>query len=72
MSDKPKRTVEEIQKQYEQGCFRAGHLAYQIFALSKDLEALNGTLRDLNLEAAAASQAEKDAAIPVVTPEVVA
>jgi hypothetical protein len=45
------RTVEDIQQEYQQGCLRAAHLQYQISALSKDLDILNSSLRDLNLEA---------------------
>jgi len=46
------RTLEDVKKEYGDGCVKAGHLQYQIFTLSKDLEVLNNVLRDLNLEAA--------------------
>ena len=51
-TEKPKRTVEEVQREYNQGCLRAGHMQYQIAVLSKDLNILNDALRDLNFEAA--------------------
>ena len=46
------RTVASIEQEYHQSCLRAGHLQYQIDALSRDLSLLNDTMRDLNLEAA--------------------
>ncbi len=49
---KPARTVEAIQNEYTQLCVRAGHTQYQIAQLQKDLELMNRSLRDLNLEAA--------------------
>ncbi len=49
---KPARTVEQIQNEYTQQCVRAGHTQYQIAQLQKDLELMNRSLRDLNLEAA--------------------
>lgn len=53
MSEAPKsRDVSEIQVDYQNLCLKAGHIQYQIFALSKDLELVNSSLRDLNLEAA--------------------
>lgn len=53
MSEQNKsRSMEEIQKEYSQICFKAGQLQYQIHALNKDLEVVNSTLRDLNFEAA--------------------
>lgn len=60
MSDK-KRTIPEIQQEYQNACLRAGHLQYQVFTLSNDLEMLNSTLRDLNLEAAAVKAADDKA-----------
>lgn len=64
---KPERDVATIQGEYQNLCVRAGHLQYQIVTLQKDLEALNGTLRDLNFEAAKAhakAQKEKAAETP--------
>lgn len=58
---KKKRTVEELQQEYANLCARAGHLQYQVYTLSKDLEIVNQTMRDLNFEAAAAKQAEEAA-----------
>jgi hypothetical protein len=52
MSESTKtRTYDEVSQEYQQGCLRAGHLQYQISALSKDLDILNESLRNLNLEA---------------------
>lgn len=58
--EKPKRSIPEIQGEYQTLCTKAGHVQYQIFTLSKDLEMMNQELRDLNLEAAAV-KAEEDA-----------
>lgn len=68
MSLKEPRPIDEVQKEYQALCVRAGHIQYQIFALGKDLEVLNETLRDLNLEAAA-SQQSQPAAEPTKTEE---
>lgn len=58
---KAPRTVPEISQQYTQLCTQAGHLQYEIATKTKDLDLLNSTLRDLNNEAYAAQQAEKEA-----------
>jgi hypothetical protein len=68
MSEKKERTVPEISQEYSGLCTKAGHLQYQINTLQKDLELLNGTLRDLNLEAAAVQA--KAAPAPEATPAV--
>lgn len=52
MSDTPVRTLEQIQQEFSSLCARAGHCQYQIATLKKDLDILNSTIRDLNLEAA--------------------
>jgi hypothetical protein len=65
MSEETKtRTVADIQQEYQQSCLRAGHLQYQIDALSKDLSLLNSTMRDLNLEAADLKAKETTQAAP--------
>lgn len=70
-----KRSVKEIQEEYSQLCAKAGHLQYSIFSLKKDLEMLNDTLRDLNIEAAnsnsreAAESAKQEAAKIAAQPE---
>lgn len=66
MSENKKRTVAEIQSEYQSGCLKAGHINYQIYTLGRDLELLNSTLRDLNLEAASAQAAEKAQETPAV------
>lgn len=56
-----KRTVEQLSGEYAQLCQKAGHLNYQIHAISKDLELVNEQLRELNLEAATLQASEKAA-----------
>jgi hypothetical protein len=51
MSD-TKRTFETVQTEYQQLALKAGHIQYQIHALSKDLDLLNDQMRDLNFEGA--------------------
>lgn len=59
MSDTKKhRPINEIQADYQSTAMKAGHIQYQIYTLSKDLELVNSTLRDLNLEAVASQGAE--------------
>lgn len=58
--EKKSRTVAEIQQEYQGLCLRSGHLQYQINTLSKDLDLLNNTMRDLNFEASAVQQAEAE------------
>jgi len=57
-----KRTKEEIAREYSNLCTKAGHAAYQVATIQKDIELMHQTMRDLNLEAAAADKAEKEAA----------
>jgi hypothetical protein len=52
MEDKS-RSLDQVSIEYQKACVQAGNLQYQIFVLSKDLELLNDSLRNLNLEAAA-------------------
>lgn len=59
MSEQSKpRTLDDIRAEYQNLCSKAGHLQYQIHALSDDLELTNKALRDLNLEAAALPKEE--------------
>lgn len=60
MSDK-KRSIAEIQQDYQSACLKAGHLQYQVFVYSKDLEMVNEQLREFNLEAAAVKAEEEKA-----------
>lgn len=64
MSDKPSRTIEDIQLEYQKACTQAGHIQYQVYTFKRDLEALNQVIRDLNLEAAGIKAAEKPAEQP--------
>ncbi len=54
------RTFETVQTEYQQMALRAGHLQYQIHALSKDLALLNDQMRDLNFEFAKIKGAESE------------
>ena len=65
VDEKKQRTFDEIQAEYASLCTRAGHIQYQVFALNKDLELLNNTLRDLNLEGATAKQKADEIAAAV-------
>jgi hypothetical protein len=65
MSEENNRTVAEIQQEYAGVCTRAGHCQYQIRTLQKDLDLINETLQNLNLEAFKAKQ-EAEAAAPAV------
>jgi hypothetical protein len=60
-SKSPQRTVDQIRAEYSQLCAKAGHMQYQLYTLEKDLGIINGTLRDLNVEAATVSQKEASA-----------
>lgn len=58
----PARTVEEIHREYSSLCAKIGHSQYQIFSLEREVERMNETCRDLNLEAAkVAAEAAKPA-----------
>lgn len=57
MSEKPKRTLVEIQQDYANTAAKYGNLHYQISMLKKDVALLEGLLQDLNLEGAAAQAA---------------
>jgi predicted porin len=58
MSENKKRSVTEIQLDYQNLCVKAGYLQYQVYTHQKDLDMVNKELRDLNLEAAASKAAE--------------
>ena len=61
MSDKPARSVAEIQQEYQNLAFRAGNLQYEICQKNKDLDLINDTLRSLSFEFVAAQEAAKAA-----------
>jgi len=67
--EKKSRTVAEISQEYSGACTRAGHLQYQIDALSQDLKVLNSAMRDLNFEAAAAQAKAAEEAKPAEEPK---
>lgn len=58
---KKPRTMQELQGEYQGLCTKAGDLQYKIWALKKDLELVNDTLRNINFEAVESqNQAAKD------------
>ena len=46
-----KRTLETIQKEYNQNCAKAGQIQYQIKVLKAEMDAINDVLLNLNREA---------------------
>lgn len=58
------RNLEEIKQEYANLCVKVGNTNYQIHALTKDLELLYQTMRDLNLEATKVQQEPVKAAEP--------
>ena len=50
MSETPKRTSDEVLKEYNNLAFKAGNLQYSVFETKREVEAINGTLRSLTLE----------------------
>ena len=70
MSEKQVRSSAEIQNEYTRVCNKAGHIQYQIHALSKDLELINQSLRDLNQEHYKAKEREKAEQAAVETQKV--
>lgn len=56
------RTMEEIQKAYQQLCANAGQCQYQIFALNEELTRINEGLKAVNNEGAARQQLDREAA----------
>lgn len=56
------RKSEEIMNQYNNLAFKAGNLQYQICQYEKDLDLINTTLRDLNMEYNQVQTQEKEVA----------
>lgn len=54
------RASGEIQAEYVRVCARAGELQYRVNEQGKELAMLNSSIRDLNLEFAAASRFEEE------------
>ena len=44
------RSEDEINKDYTEVCAKAGQVQYNLYLLTKNLEALNGRLREIDLE----------------------
>lgn len=63
------KTVAELQQEYTNGCAQLGNLVYSIWTNEKDVELLFDRLRNLNIEGAAAKQAEALAAAEVPAKE---
>jgi hypothetical protein len=63
------RTIAEIQKEYNHVALNAGQAQYQVFVHTKDLENHNKRLLELNREAAARQQLDKQAAAAAPAPE---
>lgn len=57
---KPTRSVQEIQNEYSNLCFKAGNLQYEIECKQGDLKTINSTLRDLNFEFVTAKNLEAE------------
>ncbi len=55
---KPKRTTKEIQSDFNNLAFRAGHLQHDIFNKEKDLQRFNESLVTLQIEYNTAKQKE--------------
>lgn len=53
------RGIQDIQGEYQALCAKAGHLQYQLYTFQKDLNLVNDTLRDLNVEASKMHQEEQ-------------
>lgn len=49
---KKERTLEDVQREYNSLCAKAGHLQYTLVTVGADLKLVNEQLRELNLEAA--------------------
>ncbi len=49
-SEAPKRTLEDVQKEYNNLAFRAGHLQYEIAVKTKDLGMINDGMKSLAAE----------------------
>lgn len=56
------RQLADIQKEYQDGCLRAGQLQYQASVLASELASLNEDLVSVNEEAAARIALDKVAA----------
>lgn len=53
------RPLADIQREYQEGCLRAGQLQYQVSVITKELNELNASLVDVNKEAAARIELDK-------------
>ena len=53
------RPLADIQKEYQEGCLRAGQLQYQVSVLNQELETLNQDLVRVNKEAAVRIELDK-------------
>jgi len=65
------REMAEIQSAYQQLCANAGQLQYQLKIQSRELDMINSKLEEVNREAAARMQLDKDASARKSTLEAV-
>lgn len=72
--EKAKRTTQDIQREYQEACFKIGDLEHKIDVFTRDQEMLKSTIRDLDLEftklrqeelSAQSAEKQKDASLQV-------
>jgi hypothetical protein len=56
----PKRTIEDVRKEYTEYCNSAGQLSYQIKVMERDLEGVMAEMSKLNLEASKLAKEESN------------
>lgn len=61
-NQKLQRSSAEIQSEYQQLCTKAGHLQYSVSQGKKDLDLINDSLRQLQVEHSLAKKREEVAA----------
>ena len=64
-----KHTLEEITKEYQQTCFQAGQVQYQITVLNRELDKLNDKLHNLNVDASKLEKKAAEEKVKVELPE---
>lgn len=57
MSETAPRTIEQVNQEYQQACYNAGNLHYQIKTLQEELDAIVKHQRELNQEGYVLKQA---------------
>ncbi len=64
-----KRTIEDIQLDYDRACLEAGDLQYKVAAMTDRMAELNRLRLNLNRERAAMVNAASQAPLPPIAPE---